>query len=98
MSQPDDLLDDEDELDEVSPIPGVGHAVELTVQMKTAGMRLDHYLVMQFPDFSRSVIQKAIESDSVTINDLPTKRSAKVKQGDRVRIWLPTPARPDPIP
>jgi 23S rRNA pseudouridine1911/1915/1917 synthase len=98
MSEPDDLLDDDVELDEVSPIPGVGRAVELTVQMKTAGMRLDHYLVLQFPDFSRSIIQKAIESDTVTINDLPTKRSARVRQGDRIRIWLPTPARSDPIP
>ncbi len=97
MSQLDDLIDDE-ELDEIPAIPGVGRAVELTVQMKTAGMRLDHYLVLQFADFSRSIIQKAIEADSVTLNEQPTKRSAKVKQGDRVRIWLPTPARADPVP
>ncbi len=98
MSQLDDNLDDEEDLDELPSIPGVGRAVELTVQMKTAGMRLDHYLVLQFADFSRSIIQKAIEADSVTINEQPTKRSAKVKQGDRVRIWLPTPARSDPVP
>lgn len=97
MSQPDEFFDD-DELDEIPPIPGVGRAVELTVQMKTVGMRLDHYLVLQFADFSRSIIQKAIEADSVTLNEQPTKRSAKVKQGDRVRIWLPTPARTDPVP
>ena len=53
MSQIDDVLDaDEDEISEVLPIPGIGRAVELTVQIKTAGMRLDQYLVMQFPDFS----------------------------------------------
>lgn len=95
----DDALDDDDvQTEDLLPIPGVGRAVELTVQMKTAGMRLDQYLVMQFPDFSRSIIQKAIEADSVTINELPIKRSTKVKQGDRVRIWLPEPARPDPVP
>ncbi len=88
LAEPDDLL----------PVPGVGHAVELSVQMKTCGMRLDQYLVLQFPDFSRAVVQRAIDSDSVKINELPTKRSYKVRQGDRVRIWLPTPQRPDPTP
>src|SRR4051794_23180181 len=101
MSQIDELLDeaeDENEASELLPIPGIGRAVALTVQIKTAGMRLDQYLVLQFPDFSRSIIQKAIEADSVTINDAPIKRSTKVKQGDRVRIWLPTPDRADPAP
>ena len=99
MSQGDGLIDaDEDEVSELLPIPGIGRAVELMVQMKTAGMRIDQYLVMQFPDFSRSIIQKAIVADSVKINDQPIKRSTKVKQGDRVRIWLPEPERPDPAP
>jgi 23S rRNA pseudouridine1911/1915/1917 synthase len=92
----------DDEAEELLPVPGIGRAVELTVQLKTAGMRLDQYLVMQFPDFSRSVIQRAIEADSVKINDAPIKRSTKVKQGDRVRIWLPEPERsmaaPENIP
>jgi 23S rRNA pseudouridine1911/1915/1917 synthase len=61
-------------------------------------MRLDQYLVVQFPDFSRSVLQRAIEADSVTINEQPIKRSTKVKQGDCVRIWLPVPERPEPTP
>src|SRR5437588_3093660 len=99
MSQINDVIDaDEDEAAELLPIPGIGRAVELSVQTKTAGMRLDQYLVLQFPDFSRSIIQKAIEADSVTINDLPIKRSTKVKQADRIRIWLPEPNRPEPTP
>ncbi len=93
----DDLFDEE-EIDEILPVPGVGRAIELTVQLKTTGMRLDHYLVLQFPDFSRSVLQKAIESDTVTVNEQPVKRSTKVKQADRVRVWLPVPDRPEPIP
>ena len=96
MSQIDD--DDDEVAEDLLPIPGIGRAVEVTVQMKTAGMRLDQYLVLQFPDFSRSVIQKAIEADSVKINEHPIKSSTKVKQGDVVRIWLPTPNRPDPTP
>lgn len=94
----DDPEPEDEEVEDLLPIPGIGRAVELTVQIKTAGMRLDQYLVLQFPDFSRSIIQKAIEADSVKINDQPIKRSTKVKQGDRVRIWLPTPDRPEPTP
>src|SRR5262245_17974989 len=95
-----DDLDDEDdeEIEELLPIPGIGRAVERTVQIKTAGMRLDQYLVMQFPDFSRSAIQKAIDAGSVVINNNTTKRSCKVHAGDCVRIWLPGPQRPDPAP
>ncbi len=96
-----DHFDDDPDLvepDDILPIPGDRHEIELTVQMKTSGMRLDQYLVMQFPDLSRSVVQRAIDSDSVKINDLVTKRSYKVRQGDRVRIWLPSPQRPDPTP
>jgi 23S rRNA pseudouridine1911/1915/1917 synthase len=88
MSHTDELVDDQ-EVEELLPIPGIGRAVELTVQIKTAGMRIDQYLVLQFPDFSRSIIQKAIEADSVKINDAAIKRSTKVRQGDRIRIWLP---------
>jgi 23S rRNA pseudouridine1911/1915/1917 synthase len=99
MSQPDDdeLLDDAD-APELLPVPGVGRAVERTVQLKTAGMRLDQYLVAQFPDFSRSIIQKAIVADSVKINDAAAKRSYRVRAGDCVRIWLPEPERGVPVP
>ena len=58
-------------------LPGVGRAVELTVQAKTAGQRLDQYLAAQFPDFSRSLIQKAIEAKSVQ-TDAKRRRSSEV--------------------
>src|SRR4030081_3929038 len=93
MAEIDDELDDE-----VIALPGVGRAVELTVQAKTAGRRLDLYLATQYPDFSRSLIQKAIEAKSVTVNDGPTKASFKVRVGDKVRIWLPESAHGPPTP
>ena len=84
------MADIDDDLDEeILPLPGVGRAVELTVQAKTAGMRLDLYLAAQFADFSRSLIQKAIEANSVTVQGAPTKASFKVRVGDQIRIWLP---------
>ncbi len=92
-------MDDlEDELEEeVVAVPGVGRAVELTVQAKTAGMRLDVYLAAQFPDLSRSLIQKAIEAESVTVNAGPTKCSFKVRVNDQIRIWLPEAVHGPPI-
>src|SRR6478672_7266552 len=78
--------------------PGIGRAVDLVVQSKTVGLRLDHYLAALFPDFSRSLLKKAIDADCVLLNDAPTKSSFKVRVGDRVKVWLPEPVRPDPAP
>jgi 23S rRNA pseudouridine1911/1915/1917 synthase len=83
---------------EATLVPGVGRAVDLVVQNKTAGFRLDQYLTQQFPDFSRSLMQKAIEAQCVLLNDAPVKASFKIRSGDRVKIWLPEPPRPDPAP
>jgi 23S rRNA pseudouridine1911/1915/1917 synthase len=91
-------IDDDDFDDELLPLPGVGRAVELTVQAKTAGQRLDQYLTAQFPDLSRSLIQKAIEAQSVTVNDAPSKASFKVRVADRIRIWLPESTHGPPTP
>jgi 23S rRNA pseudouridine1911/1915/1917 synthase len=93
MSLP--LIDDDDLPDE---LPGVGRIVDLQVQPKTFGMRLDQYLVLQFPDFSRSVIQKAIESGSVTVNGAVKRASYKTRIADQVAIQLPEPERPEPTP
>jgi len=93
------MADIEDELldEEILAIPGVGRSVDLTVHAKTAGMRLDQYLALQFPDFSRSLIQKAIEAKSVTVNDGPTKASFKVRVADRISIQLPEVTHGPPI-
>src|SRR6266481_3195783 len=88
-------IDDDDDL---APLPGIGRAVELQVPARTYGLRLDQYLVVQFPDFSRSVVQKAIESGGVTVNGVPKRASYKTRIGDQVAIQLPEPERPDPAP
>ncbi len=83
---------------DVPLVPGIGRTVDLVVQHKTVGLRLDHYLVVQFTDFSRSVIQKSVDAGCVLVNDAVAKSSFKVRLGDRIRIWLPEPQRPDPAP
>src|SRR5204862_417838 len=64
---------------------------DLTVHRKTEGSRLDQYLAGQFPDYSRSVLQRLIGDGWVTVNDAPAKASSKVRYGDRVRVTLPPP-------
>jgi 23S rRNA pseudouridine1911/1915/1917 synthase len=91
---PADLDDDE----EILPLPGVGRTVAIQVQAKSFGLRLDQYLVAQFPDFSRSVIQKAIESGNVTVNEVAKRASYRTRIGDHVAIQLPEPERPEPVP
>jgi 23S rRNA pseudouridine1911/1915/1917 synthase len=93
------LLDDDLEIgDELLRVPGIGRTVAVEVQAKTFGMRLDQYLVLQFPDFSRSLVQKAIESGGVTVNGAAKRASYKTRTGDQVAIQLPEPERPDPAP
>src|SRR6516165_7087232 len=73
-------------------------AVDLTANHKLEGLRLDQYLVGAFPGYSRSVIKKVIDAESVTVNGEPAKASYKVRHGDRIRIWLPGPAHDVPEP
>src|SRR6516165_5721798 len=75
-----------------------GRVVDVTVQHKLVGVRLDQYLVTLFPDFSRSLIQKAIDAGGVTVNEAAAKASHKVRLGDRIRIALPEPAHEVPLP
>jgi 23S rRNA pseudouridine1911/1915/1917 synthase len=89
---------DEDDSDELPDVPAIGRIALVQVQAKSFGIRLDQYLVLQFPDFSRSIVQKAIESGGVTVNGVPKRASYKTRIGDQVTIQLPEPERPDPAP
>jgi 23S rRNA pseudouridine1911/1915/1917 synthase len=80
------------------PPPDSSRSVDLVVKRKVEGTRLDQYLVAMFPDFSRSVIQKAIEGGSVTVNGAPAKASYKIRYGDQVHIQLPEPTHDLPVP
>jgi 23S rRNA pseudouridine1911/1915/1917 synthase len=81
----------------MQPTPG-NPFVELTAKHKVEGTRLDQYLAAMFPEYSRSVIQKAIEAHAVIVNGKPTKASYKVRYNDLVRIQLPEPTHDLPVP
>ncbi|HZS03814.1 MAG TPA: RluA family pseudouridine synthase [Blastocatellia bacterium] len=69
---------------------------------EAAGSRLDAFLASRLTDISRSVIQRAIESGDVTVNDRAVKPSYKVRANDEVQVELPEAlpleALPEPIP
>src|SRR5947207_15264721 len=81
-----------------SSAPDGRKSVELTAKHKVEGMRLDQYLVGMFPDYSRSVVRRAIDAGGVLVNDRPAKASYKVRHGDRVRLELPAPTHEIPVP
>jgi 23S rRNA pseudouridine1911/1915/1917 synthase len=74
------------------------YPVDHVAQLKVDGQRLDQYLAAQFEDFSRSLIRKAIDAGTVTVNGQPPKASYKVKTGDLIRLWLPKPRTGHPVP
>lgn len=75
-----------------------GRVVDLVVQHKGPATRLDQYLAGLYSDFSRSVIQKIIESGHVTVNGTVTKPSYKIRDRDQIRIQLPEPTHDLPQP
>lgn len=93
-------LDDDAISSAISPSPllRTREPIDLVVRIKAEGMRLDHYLALNFQDFSRSELQKAIESGSVTVNGRTSKPSYKVRNLDRLHVQLPEPTHDLPIP
>lgn len=100
----DEHQSDEDDL-ELAPVP-VEHSIrtreplELTVMVKSEGMRLDQYVLLHLgADFSRSEVQRAIEAGGVALNGKPLlKASYKVRRHDKLRVELPEPTHDIPVP
>jgi len=72
------------------------------ITVSTSGTRLDKYLAKEFPELSRSYLQKLIEQGCVTAGNTLPKASYKLKAGDKLTVILPSPAVislvPEPIP
>lgn len=85
VSKSDDSIADlsaDDELRTAEP-------VELTVEARAHGWRVDHYLSRLFPNYSRALFQKAIEQHTVLVNGLPIKSSRRLKVNDCLSVRLP---------
>jgi 23S rRNA pseudouridine1911/1915/1917 synthase len=76
--------------------------ISVTVESRAHGWRLDHYLSRLYPNFSRSLLQKAIDEGQITVNALHVKSGRRLRVNDRVTVILPTrpdtTINPEPIP
>ncbi|MDA1016650.1 MAG: RluA family pseudouridine synthase [Planctomycetota bacterium] len=63
--------------------------LELTVESRAHGWRLDHYLVRLFPNYSRALLQKAVSQESTLVNGLSVKPSRRLRVNDRLSVCLP---------
>jgi len=63
--------------------------IELTVESRAHGWRVDHYLSRLYANYSRSMFEKSIEQGGVLVNGLETKAGRRLKVNDRVSVKLP---------
>ncbi len=85
-----DDLSDEDEESLAALVPALSsEPVEVTVEARAHGWRLDHYLSRLFSNYSRALFQSAINQQAVLVNGLPVKPSRRLRVNDRVSVKLP---------
>lgn len=61
----------------------------VTVEARAHGWRLDYYLSRLYPNYSRSLLQRAIDEDAVLLNGLTVKPARRLRVNDRISIQLP---------
>lgn len=75
---------------------------EFLINPGDAGKRLDQYLSASRVAHSRAHIQKLIKIDAVKVNDMSSKASHRLKEGDKVSVLIPPPRKlevnPEDIP
>lgn len=62
------------------------------------GMRLDSFLANKLPEFSRSMLQKAVKEEHVLVNQKKSKCSYKVMLQDEIQFQVPDMKEPDILP
>ena len=53
--------------------------------------RLDRFLTREYPDISRSQVQRLIQEGHVTVDGQPLKRSSRLQPGQQVLLTIPEP-------
>ena len=64
----------------------VGTKINFVVGSEFAGRRLDHFLVSQIADTSRSRIQQLISQEKVLIDGKPARASLQLRGGEQIEI------------
>src|ERR1700694_3268714 len=76
--------------------------IVFTPQTADNGIRLDHYLQRNMPEYSRARLQSWIKDGGVLVNGAPAKASAVVRGGQRIELppaaLRPLKATPEDLP
>jgi 23S rRNA pseudouridine1911/1915/1917 synthase len=64
-------------------------AINITVEARAHGWRIDHYLARLYPNYSRSAFQQAIVQQAVLLNGLPAKTGRRLRVNDTLSVKLP---------
>ncbi|WP_124098646.1 RluA family pseudouridine synthase [Ruminococcus sp. Marseille-P6503] len=76
--------------------------LEFYAEEADEGSRIDKWLCVHEPGFTRSALQRLIESNSVFVNNKPVNKNYKLKNSDQVVVIVPEPepleAKPQNIP
>ena len=68
---------------------------EIEVLESQAGLRIDKFLSLEFPELSRSYIQKLMKEENITVNGETRKANYKANAGDFVVLNEPELKEPD---
>ena len=60
-----------------------------TVDEAQAGERIDKYLCANMLSFTRSAVQKVIDSGTVTVGGIAVTKNYKVRAGDKIAVQMP---------
>lgn len=67
------------------------YASEFTVTEEIRGERIDTAVSDNFPDLTRSAVQKLIADENVLVNGTPVVKNYKVRTGDIIEVVIPEP-------
>jgi 23S rRNA pseudouridine1911/1915/1917 synthase len=67
-------------------VAGSSQTTSFTIAPEYAGRRLDHFLVSQLADTSRSRIQQLISQEKVLVDGKPAKASLHLRGGEQIEI------------
>jgi 23S rRNA pseudouridine1911/1915/1917 synthase len=76
----------------------VSHPIELVVSEAQAGARLDAFLAVQFPSYSRVLLRKVINAAGARVEGKRVKAAHRLRAGEHVSIVLPELVREGPQP
>jgi 23S rRNA pseudouridine1911/1915/1917 synthase len=75
-----------------------GDSAEFTVAGSDIGQRLDVFLAAKLPQYSRAYLRRGIDAGGATVGGGAAKASHRLREGERVRFFLPELPREGPQP